>query len=89
MIATLQAELLEAKRAKEECANALSLIESVEPKRVEEEFYLYLECDSPRFRKKMSGISLAFYIKDKSYKIPWDEQSLKYKFKSERSKSRK
>ena len=50
------------------------------------EFYNFLECgDLSKYRNKIKGFTLPFNCKDKNYRIPRDDSSRRYRFKSEKT----
>eukprot|EP01022_Parablepharisma_sp_SALTPOND_P014668 TRINITY_DN2013_c0_g1_i1.p7 TRINITY_DN2013_c0_g1~~TRINITY_DN2013_c0_g1_i1.p7 ORF type:complete len:251 (-),score=41.62 TRINITY_DN2013_c0_g1_i1:8165-8917(-) len=51
-----------------------------------EYLYQYIHCDNPsKYRKKLSGMTLPFGIREKNGRINRDDPCLKYRFKPDRS----
>ena len=50
------------------------------------ELYGILECDDiQKYRKKIKGFTLPFHIKEETYRIPREDSSRKYQFKSDKT----
>ena len=64
----------------------LKSLQSLSAEALEDGFYKLIECeDVNKYRKKMKAIGLPFGTKEKNLRIPWDDNSRKYKFKSKMS----
>lgn len=85
-IKKMEEEAASVKKSRDDKTDEVCKLEALSDAKLDDEFQNFIGSDDPeKFRKKMSGISLPFGTKDKNFRIPWDDNARKYKFKSNKT----